>query len=108
MLGFMKAQWIATNGIREIIDMAVEDVEIMPNKQQELIKTILEISRDLRIPMKQLSGHEQVIVTMLVFFGISDVQEGQKWVNTYASRHNQEHVLPRCISTANTLIRACR
>ena len=110
MFGFMRDQWVLTKGIREIVIMAERDGKFMPSGREEVIDAILECSRELNIPLKGVSGHEQVMIAIMAFLGIAmgdaALSDGEKWAAEYATRHKRRDLLA-CKKIAGELIAAC-
>jgi len=108
----MRDQWVVTKGIREIVIMAERDGILMPSKREEMIKTILEFSRELKIAHKQIRHHEQVMVTAMAFFGIAGgpvaLSDGARWIAEYASKHGERAALAVCMETATALFEAAQ
>jgi len=107
MFRLMRDQWVLTKGIREIGIMAERDGFLMPPKREEIIKGILEFSRELGIAHKGIRGHEQVMITCMAFFGIDAgpiaLSDGAKWADEYANLHGKRDVLAPCMETAADL-----
>lgn len=112
MFGLMRDQWIVTKGVREIVVMAERDGFLMPSKHKDMVKAILECSRDLGLVTKKIPAHEQVMILAMAFFGIaagpSALSDAARWTAEYAHGHNQAHVLGICMETAMDLVEACK
>jgi hypothetical protein len=108
----MRDQWILSKGIREIVIMAERDGFLMPLKRENMIKGILEFSRELGIAHKGIRGHEQVMITCMAFFGIAAgpiaLSDGAKWIAEYANRHGERDALATCMETATDLFEASK
>ena len=76
MFGLMRDQWVVTKGVREIVIMAEEDGMLMPPKREEMVKAILELSRDLGIATKGISAHEQVMTVSMAMNVVGDPSHG--------------------------------
>lgn len=112
MFGLMRDQWVVTKGVREIVVMAERDGFLMPSKREDMVKAILERSRDLGLATKKIPAHEQVMILAMVFFGIaagpSALSDAARWAAEYAHGHNQAHVLAACMETATNLVETCK
>jgi hypothetical protein len=112
MLGLMRDQWIVNRGVREIVVFAEQDGFLIPAKREEMVKGILECSRDLDIAHKGISAHEQVMIAVMAFFGIAmgplALSDAARWAAEYAARHKQRHVLGACMEAAAKLVAAIK
>lgn len=111
MFGMMRDQWTVTKGVREIVIMAEQDGALMPSKREDMVKGILECSRDMGLPTKRLSAHEQVMIVTMAFFGIAAgpvaLSDAARWAAQYANRHGQRGVLADCMETATWFVETC-
>ena len=110
MFSLFRDQWIVSKGVREIAIMGEEDGLLMPSKREDLIKHILEFAREMQIATKGISGHEQVMIAAIAFFGIAfgpgALADANKWASEYANRHKQLDALAGCMETARKFVAA--
>src|SRR5579872_5313349 len=108
----MRDQWIVTKGIREIVIMAERDGFLMPAKCEGMVKAILECSGDLGTATWGIPAHEQVMIVVMVFFGIAAgpaaLSDAAKWAAEYANQHTQQHALAGCMEAAADLVAVCK
>ena len=90
MFGVMGTQWKVTKAVRELVAIAGERGSFRPEMRDQMVKNILEFSRDLKMASTRLGADEQAMITMMAFTGTMGpvaFEDAATWCGIYAKRH---------------------
>ena len=90
MFGILGTQWKVTKAVGELVTIARDRGAVLPDMRDQMVKNILEFSRDLKMASTRLSADEQAMITMMAMYGtigLEAFKDAASWCRDYAGRH---------------------